>query len=35
MLQLPGGWGKPVLKVSTKRIAVGAAAIRDFFVMYI
>ena len=26
MLQLPGGWGKPVLKVSTKKIAVSAAA---------
>ena len=29
MLQLPGGWGKPVLKVSTKKIAVSAAAHRD------
>jgi hypothetical protein len=27
MLQLPGGWGKPVLKVSTKKIAVSAVAL--------
>ena len=26
MLQLPGGWGKPVLKVSTKRSAVSDVA---------
>ena len=26
MLQLPGGWGKPVLKVTLKPIAVNAVA---------
>ena len=29
MLQLPGGWGKPVLKVSTKKIAVSAVAVNQ------